>query len=144
MLPADSVVAGLKRVLVWPKGAPGFGGAAFPIFRLSRYPTGQMSCLSVFDQGVFVVCANPIFPTSEVEWRDGASFSFEVFVADATSLRLRLNEDHYYAMDSQACLARLTSLDPCRSTHPGLRFLRDKPTLRGTMMIVRVGAPAST
>lgn len=79
------------------------------------------------------MCANPILPTSDLDLRVGATFAFEVFERDATSLQPRLGEEHQYSVDSRAISGKLTSLEPCRSTHPGLSFLRDTPTLRGIL-----------
>lgn len=103
----------------------------------------QMSALSVFDRGV-VLCASPIYPTCELEWRDGAAITFEILAADATGLRHRLGEEHHYMLESQACLGKLTRLEECQSTVPALLFLRHKPTMCGTMTILKVGTPTST
>jgi hypothetical protein len=94
-----------------------------------------MACLSVQLEGknIFVVCANPIFPISDM--RDGA-LTFEVFEDDAASLKLRLGKKELYVLDGgKPWFGELISLEPCRSTHPGLSLLRHKPTMRGTMKI---------
>jgi hypothetical protein len=101
-----------------------------------------MACLSVFKEGLFVICANSIFPTSDVDLRAGATLTFEVFEGNATSLRLRLGEEHQYMLDGQAFSGRLMKLEPCQSSHPGLSFLRDNPTLLGLLEISNLGAPA--
>jgi hypothetical protein len=101
-----------------------------------------MSCLSVFDQGIFVKCADPIFQLSDLDLRVGGTLAFEVFEDGAASLRLRIGEERRYLLDSQPFLGRVTSLEPCRSTDPGLKYLRDRPTLRGALTISGLDAPA--
>lgn len=96
-----------------------------------------MSSLSVLTDGVFVKCADPIFPTSDIPSYEGAEFTFEVFNDDAASLRARLGVIEQYALISQPPFwGKLTSLEPCVSTHSGLLLLRDKPTLKGILLIV--------
>jgi hypothetical protein len=103
-----------------------------------------MSSLSILKEGVFVTCANPIYLTCDLDWRDGVTLSFEIFVADATSLKSRLGEVEQYCLDSQASFwGKLTILEPCQSTHPGLRLLRHKPTLRGVLTILTLNHPTA-
>jgi hypothetical protein len=93
-----------------------------------------MAGLSVEDRGIFVVCANPIFPISDSG--EEGKVTFEVFEQDATSLKLRLGKVESYCMDDgEPFFGELISLEACLSTHPGLAFLREKPTMRGVMKI---------
>ena len=69
--------------------------------------------------------------------KEGAELVFEMFEVDAGCLRARLGEFRNYGLDrgQQLFSAKLTSLEPCESTHPGLALLRDRPTLRGVFTI---------
>jgi hypothetical protein len=93
-----------------------------------------MACLSVLKDKIYVVCANPIFPVSEL----GSTFAFEVFEQDAAALKLRLGKpDEYYIDSVGTFFGILESLEPRPSTHPGLALLRDKATLHGVMQVHR-------
>ena len=95
-----------------------------------------MSCLSIFTDDISVVCAKPIFLTSGMDVTPGAALTFEVFVADAALLESRIGQVERYLLDTSAPFwAQLTTLEPCVSTHVGLRLLRNKPTLRGVLTI---------
>ena len=97
-----------------------------------------MASLSVLGEGGIVMgCANPIFIISDEGRSKGAKLVFEVFEADASGLRARLGKLDQYGIDPRHLMfsAKLTSLEPCESTHPGLALLRDKPTLRGVLTI---------
>ena len=94
-----------------------------------------MACLSVLKGGIYVVCANPIFPVSEM----GSTLAFEVFESDAASLKLRLETPNEYYVDSTGTFfGILKSLEKRTSTHPELALLRDKSTLYGVMDVHRV------
>jgi len=56
-----------------------------------------MSCLSILKDDVFVVCANPIFLTSEQE---AGTLTFEVFEAEAGALKSRVGITEQYCVDS--------------------------------------------
>lgn len=90
-----------------------------------------MAALSVLKDGIFVVCANPIFPISDVD----GTLTFEVFEADAASLKRSLGKLDEYCLDDKHFSGKLVSLEMCRSTHPGLALLRNKPTMRAVMTI---------
>jgi hypothetical protein len=93
-----------------------------------------MACLSVLRDKVYVVCANPIFPTSDL----GNSFTFEVLEKGASGLKSRVGEaDEYYIDSIGTFFGILQSLEPRPSTHPGLAMLRDKATLHGLMRVHR-------
>ncbi len=89
------------------------------------------------EHGVVVGCANPIFIISDGGRKTGAKLVFEVFDNSARGLRRRLGKPDTYGIDPTQPLfsAILTSLEPCKSTHPGLALLRDRPTLRGVLTI---------
>jgi hypothetical protein len=94
-----------------------------------------MACLSVSKDGVYVVCASPIFPVSEI----GNTLAFEVFESGATSLKLRVGKPDEYFIDSVGTFfGVLKSLEKCVSTHPGLALLRHKNTLYGVMEVHKI------
>jgi hypothetical protein len=96
-----------------------------------------MSSLSVLKDGVFVTCTNPIFPTSSFDLKEGTTFTFEVFEADAASLKARLQTtEKYYLEGRPPFFGKLISLEPCQSTHPGVRLFQNKPTLCGVFSIM--------
>lgn len=97
-----------------------------------------MASLSILSEdGVIIGCANPIFIISDGGRQKGAELVFEVFERDATGLRARLGKYEQYGIDPTQLMftAKLTSLEPCESTHPGLALLRERPTLRGVLRI---------
>jgi len=89
--------------------------------------------------GVFVLCASPIFVTS-AEIRDNGLLVFEVFDADSCMLTPLLGVPTLFGMDpaQPPFWGVLTSLIPCESTHLDLRLLRDRPTLRAELRIEKV------
>ncbi len=98
-----------------------------------------MASLSVLDEeGIMIGCANPIFIISDSGRKNGAEIVFEVFEIDASALRTRLGKSDQYGIDPRHPIfsAKLTSLEPCISTHPSLTLMRDKPALRGVLTIV--------
>jgi hypothetical protein len=97
-----------------------------------------MAYLSVLaEDGIIIGCANPIFVISDGGRKKGAELVFEVFDKDAAGLRARLGKFDNYGVNPNQPLfsAKLTSLEPCESTHPGLALLRDRPTLQGILTI---------
>jgi hypothetical protein len=91
-----------------------------------------MTSLSVLEGGIYVVCANPIFPITDL----GNIWVFEVLESDATDLKQRLGRmDEYCTGQDGTFTGVLEQIEMCSSTHPGLRLLREKPTLRGVMTI---------
>lgn len=90
--------------------------------------------LSVLKEGVFVLCASPIFPLTDPST---GVFTFEVFDEDASSLKSRLGKVETYGVDPEQppFVGQLKSLDVCKSTHPGLALLRDKRTLRAIIIV---------
>jgi hypothetical protein len=62
----------------------------------------------------------------------------EVFEVDAGELKSLVGAHRCFYIDetSGAFWARLSSLEPCVSTHHGLALLRDKPTLQGVLIVV--------
>ena len=102
-----------------------------------------MASLSVQAEGssIFVVCANPVFALSDAS--DG-TFTFEVFDADSASLKRRLGKIDAYSVDRiKPFFGELVSLEPVRSTHQALTLLRDNPTVRGTIKILRYIEPGA-
>lgn len=89
------------------------------------------------EDGIIISCANPIFIISDGGRKKDAKLVFEVFDNSASGLRRRLGRSDNYGVDPNQPLfsAKLTSLEPCESTHPGLALLRDRPTLRGVLTI---------
>ncbi len=105
-----------------------------------------MACLSILGERgpktVATVAANPIFPLDALNVRGGELFRFEVFDADAGQLKALVGTHRCFYIDETSGVfwARFQSLEPCVSTHPGLGLLRDKPTLRGVLVVVEEGA----
>ena len=102
-----------------------------------------MTCLSILrERGPATVAANPIWPLDALNIRGGGEFRFEVFDVDASQLKAIIGAHRCFYINetSGTFWARLQSLDPCVSTHPGLALLRDKPTLRGVLVVVEEGA----
>lgn len=101
-----------------------------------------MARLNIWEEKLFVACANPIFPTSDSDWRNRGNLIFEVLADDADSLRHCLGKIPRFSLDTEAPFwATLTNLDPCISTRTDLSLSRDKPTLHGSLVIV---APAES
>jgi hypothetical protein len=99
-----------------------------------------MASLSILSEGGLMVgCANPIYLTSEADYREGAKLTFEVLEADASSLRRLLGKIDTFGIDPRepVFIAELTSLEPCESTVEALALLRDKPAMRGTLTVFR-------
>jgi hypothetical protein len=94
-----------------------------------------MACLSVLRDGIYVICANPIFPTSEL----ATTLAFEILESDAAALKLRLDKMEEYYIDSIGTFVGiLQRLETRPSTHPGLALLRDKPSLSGVMAVHKI------
>jgi len=101
-----------------------------------------MVCLSILrERGHTTVAANPIFPLDALNVRGEKEIRFEVFDADANELKAIVGTHQCFYIDETSGVfwARLRSLEPCVSTHPGLALLRDKPTLRGVLVVVEEG-----
>ena len=87
-----------------------------------------MACLSVFDRDIFIVCANPIYPLSDLT---SGILSFEVLEVDAVMLKRRLGKVEQYHIDSEPeFYGTVTSIEKCQSMHPALSLMRDRPTVR--------------
>lgn len=81
--------------------------------------------------------ATPLFPISPMLFDPGTTFVFEILERDASALASRIGQACLYAIGSEATFwARLTSLEPCTSTHEGLAYLRDRRTLRATFAVL--------
>jgi hypothetical protein len=92
-----------------------------------------MACLSVLDDGIFIVCANPIFPISEP---DTGIFNFEVLEVDSVMLKTRKGKVEFYGVDGTVpFFGVITEIEPYQSTHSALALMREKPTLRVSLTI---------
>lgn len=100
-----------------------------------------MACLSIREDPIFAVCANPIFLLGNPSWQEGVELTFEVFESDANYLRAQLGKVREYSLGQQPFMGRLESLDPCESTHPGLALMRETATLRGVLTIKNFPQP---
>ena len=92
-----------------------------------------MAALSVLhEHGFFVGCASPVFLTSELDTRKGATLTFEVLDVDASSLKAMIGKVETFGLgsDSPPFVAEVTRIVPCVSTASGLDLLRDRPTMR--------------
>jgi hypothetical protein len=93
-----------------------------------------MACLSIVrEHGPATVAAKSIFLFNAMTSIPGAEITFEVFDADAGQLKGLVGEHRFlHVADCVGVFwVQLKSLKPCESTHPGLKLLRHKPTLRG-------------
>ena len=98
-----------------------------------------MACLSIVrEHGPVTVAANPIFLLDAVTSTPGSEVAFEVFDDAAGHLKILVGQHRCFYIDDEVGVfwARLESLNPCGSTHPGLALLKHKPTLRGLFVIV--------
>jgi hypothetical protein len=87
-----------------------------------------MACLSAFDRDIFIVCANPIYPLSDL---NSGILSFEVLEVDAGMLKRRLGKVEQYHFGSEpAFYGTVTSIEKCESTHQALSLMRHRPTVR--------------
>lgn len=94
-----------------------------------------MASLSILKDGIYVVCANPIFPTSEL----GTTLAFEILESDAAWLKSRIDTpEEYYINSIGTFVGVLQSLELRPSVHPGLALLRDKATLSGVMAVHKI------
>jgi hypothetical protein len=99
------------------------------------------TCLSILKDGILVVCANPVFLTSDP---DGGTVTFEVFEADSSGLKSRLGSIEHYCLDGEPFLGKITSIEPCRSTHVALSLMRDRPTMRIILTVHKMQAALSS
>jgi hypothetical protein len=91
--------------------------------------------LSVIEHGGrAVVAANPIFVISESD----THLTFEVLKQDAAALIPLIGKSYNYVYGSDPFWGQLKSLEPCESTHPGLALLREKATLRGVFLLMKL------
>lgn len=97
-----------------------------------------MAALSIRVDGHFVICATPIFLTSEPS---ADLLTFEVFESDAARLKSVLGKAETYYLDDAVFFAELITLERCQSTHPGLALLRHKPTMRGVLRVHKSASP---
>lgn len=91
-----------------------------------------MYALSVLNDGIFVTCANPIFPLSDPTT---GTFMFEVLEADSSMLKSRIGKLEAYGVDptKPPFFGKLVRLEPCESQHLSLLYLRHKPTMRAVI-----------
>jgi hypothetical protein len=105
---------------------------------MERGSLQEMATLSVLSEdGMMVICASPIYLTSAIEYRPGAKLMFEVLEADATSLKRLVGKTETFGMDPTQLpfTAQLTNLESCTSTVEALALLRDRPAMRGVLVI---------
>lgn len=98
-----------------------------------------MACLSIVrEHGHMTVAANPIFLLGPMTSQLGAEVAFEVLDSDGAELKALVGEYRCFYIDDSVGVfwAKLTSLEPCVSTHPGLALLGNRLTLHGVFVIV--------
>lgn len=107
-----------------------------------------MACLSHVindgDRELVAVAANPIFLLSSPapgNLKPGTEFAFELLEDDAEVLYSLIGQNVRYYLEENLFWATLRGLEPCASTQPVLDPLRDRPMLRG-VLIVTVGDAA--
>jgi len=89
-----------------------------------------MSALSIARDGKppFVIAASPLFTlNAKPPYGEAGRVVFEIFERDAEVLQSLLGKYENYAMDGEAFVGKIVSLEPCVSTHPGLGLMRDRP-----------------
>lgn len=98
-----------------------------------------MASLSIInDRGQALGVANPIFPLDSIWGCVGAEIRFEVLEVDGDKLKTLIGtyQCFYVSATSPAFWARLDSLEPTVSIHPGLAGLRHERTLRGILSVI--------
>ena len=104
-----------------------------------------MACLSWKPEHTkgFVVAANPIYPVSELSAQPGSSIEFEIPEIDAELLMAHVGMEHdFYINDETGTFtARLSPFERVTSSHPGLAYMRDRPTLRGRLDVIATLPP---
>jgi len=92
------------------------------------------------EDGLMILCASPVYPTSQPDYRPGARLTFEVLEVDASSLKRLVGKTETFGTDPQQLpfIGKLVSLDHCTSTVVALSRLRHKPAMRGVIVIERM------
>jgi hypothetical protein len=102
-----------------------------------------MACLSIrHEDGLFIICARPIFLMSDP---DSDILTLELSEDASADLRSRLGKIEQYVLDGRKgpFFGQLTSIKPCESRHPGLALLRDEPTMRAVLTVHKLSAEVS-
>jgi predicted transcriptional regulator len=96
-----------------------------------------MAFLSIDRDGMMVGCANPIYLTSDPDYRTGAKITFEVLESDAGFLKRLVGKVETFGFDPKVSpfRAEVTSLEPCTSTVLALSLMRHKPAMRGVLTV---------
>jgi hypothetical protein len=97
-----------------------------------------MACLSILRQnGSMVICASPVFFTSELDYCVGSRITFEVQEIDAAMLKDLIGQPRTYLMGAggSAVDATLVHLAPCTPTVASLASLR-KLVLSGAFSVI--------
>lgn len=96
-----------------------------------------MATISRFIEGGPAVVLAQVFVTARLL----DVLEFEILEVNAGSLRDYIGKRNYLTYDNDTPFwGELVTLEPCDSTAPGLRLLRDRPTLKG---IIKVFPPDS-
>jgi hypothetical protein len=85
-------------------------------------------------------CASPLYPVSQPDYRPGARITFEVLEADAASLKRLVGKTETFGTDPEhpPFIGQLVSLEPCSSSVAALSLMREKPAMRGVIVIERL------
>jgi hypothetical protein len=107
-----------------------------------------VACLSWKPDGTkgFTVAANPIFLLSDPTTPVVGSIEFEILARDAELLKEHVGIVQYFYIDERTGVfaAKLSPLVPVTSTHPGLEYMRNTPTLRGRLQVIPDQGAAQT
>jgi hypothetical protein len=98
-----------------------------------------MTTISKLTDGGPAVVFAQVHITSETR----TSVEFEVLESNAASLRSELGVKHLLSYNDRVPIwAELVSLEPCVSTAVGLGRMRERPTLRGKLILFAEDTPA--
>lgn len=76
------------------------------------------------------------FWLTEIELIPGRDLVFETFQPNAPSLRKLMGRPWPLVLNSEVFWGEVVAVEPCVSTHRGLEYLREKPTVRVTIHVI--------
>ena len=125
--------SGRDREFLWDSAIVGFGVAAFPsgkkVYVVQYRQDGRSRRSSIGEHGRLT----PEQARSEAKKLLGVAESGSDPIAARKAAR-EVRTFGVYVFNSTSAWGKLKSLDPCESTHPGLAYFRNKPTLRGVLV----------
>jgi hypothetical protein len=95
-----------------------------------------MTTISIVRDGGQATNLASVFPVNELIPDRAGEFVFEILERDGKGLERYFGQKHLLSLDGgQVFWGELMSLTPCASTVPGLALMRDRPTLRGVLLV---------